>query len=540
MLPLYIVKQEHGNFKSLPSNKNIILQGNYLGISVLEFQNDKWVFKNKIKGFDYSSRYFEILNNDIYVSHEYKGIYRFEVNKELTTASNLFEYKKPVKGKNASLIKYNNQIYYASRLGVFILNPKSKQFEKDSLLSSVFEKDEYVTGKMVVDQSNNLWFFTKNYIHYFSSSKMTQDLKKNSLPIPSSLTNSMPGYENINQISDETYLIGTTDGYYVLKNKEIKFTNYKVSITGVSTNVLNKKLVNASITEVGDFNYDDNNIIFNFTVPEYDKYINTEYQYKLEGIQNDWSEWNSKTNAVFKNLPSGDYVFSVRAKVTNSVTKNIATYSFTINKAWYLNNLAMMFYIILFLIIVYYINKVYYNFHEKKHEKIIAENNILLELKELESAQEIMKIKNEQLSETVDKKNKELAVSTMNLIKKTELLNIIKEDLKSTTEDTSNRSIKSIISTITRNVKEEDTWNVFKEAFDNADKDFIKNVKELHPSLTPNDLRLCAYLRLNLSSKEIAPLINISVRSVEIKRYRLRKKMELSHEQGLVEYILSI
>ena len=80
---------------------------------------------------------------------------------------------------------------------------------------------------------------------------------------------------------------------------------------------------------------------------------------------------------------------------------------------------------------------------------------------------------------------------------------------------------------------------MFKEAFDNADNDFLKKVKQAHSSLTPNDLRLCAYLRLNLSSKEIAPLLNISVRSVEIKRYRLRKKMDLSHEQGLVEYILA-
>ena len=81
---------------------------------------------------------------------------------------------------------------------------------------------------------------------------------------------------------------------------------------------------------------------------------------------------------------------------------------------------------------------------------------------------------------------------------------------------------------------------VFKEAFDNADKDFLKRMKLIHPLLTPNDLRLCAYLRLNLSSKEIAPLFNISVRSVEIKRYRLRKKMDLQHEIGLVEYILSV
>ena len=88
-------------------------------------------------------------------------------------------------------------------------------------------------------------------------------------------------------------------------------------------------------------------------------------------------------------------------------------------------------------------------------------------------------------------------------------------------------------------MKEENTWNIFKEAFDSADNNFLKKVKESHPSLTPNDLRLCAYLRLNLSSKEIAPLLNISARSIEIKRYRLRKKMNLPHETGLVEYILS-
>ena len=152
----------------------------------------------------------------------------------------------------------------------------------------------------------------------------------------------------------------------------------------------------------------------------------------------------------------------------------------------------------------------------------------------------IMNIKNQQLSIDVDKKNKELAVSTINLIEKTELLNVIKEDLTNSDESNPNRSIKSIISTINKNVKEQDTWNKFKDAFDGADKDFLKKVKLAHPSLTPNDLRICAYLRLNLTSKEIAPLLNISVRSVEIKRYRLRKKMDLLHEQGLVEYILSI
>jgi len=106
--------------------------------------------------------------------------------------------------------------------------------------------------------------------------------------------------------------------------------------------------------------------------------------------------------------------------------------------------------------------------------------------------------------------------------------------------ETGNSNIKSVISTINKNITEDDSWSIFKEAFDNADKDFLKRIKLLHATLTPNDLRLCAYLRLNLSSKEVAPLLNISVRSVEIKRYRLRKKLDLVHEKGLVEYIMNV
>ena len=97
-----------------------------------------------------------------------------------------------------------------------------------------------------------------------------------------------------------------------------------------------------------------------------------------------------------------------------------------------------------------------------------------------------------------------------------------------------------MIKTIDRNINNDDDWTFFENAFNNADKDFLKKVKEKHPELSSNDLRLCAYLRLNLSSKEIAPLLNISVRSVEVKRYRLRKKMNLSHDDGLTDYIINI
>ena len=87
-------------------------------------------------------------------------------------------------------------------------------------------------------------------------------------------------------------------------------------------------------------------------------------------------------------------------------------------------------------------------------------------------------------------------------------------------------------------MKNNDDWEYFKKAFDNTDQPLFSKLKDVHSSLTKNDLKLCAYLRLNLSSKEIAPLLNISVHSVEIKRYRLRKKMGLERSQGIVEYIM--
>lgn len=524
----------------VPTNKNQLIQGNYYGLSVLEKVNNQWVFKNKIQGFDYSSRYFEITKNlDVYVSHEYKGIFRLKLDKGLLKTHDFYTYKSPEKGISASLTTFNNSIYYAYKGGIFKLNPKTKQFEKDAVLSSIFEKDEYTSGKLIVDHSNKIWLFSKNYIHYFSASKLSNQLKQNIIPIPSSLTNSMLGYENITQISKSTYLIGTTDGYYTLNIDDLSFKNYDVFITDILINKQNETFKNVGIQREGSFDSDENNITLNYTVPEYNKYINSEYQYLLEGFQDDWSEWSTKATVNFKNLSPGKYTFRVRAKYANTILQNTAVYTFIVLKPWYLTNLACFVYFLLVLAMAYFINKAYRNYYQKQKEKLIEENNLLLEIQELENEQQLMKLRNEQLSQDVDNKNRELAVSTMSLNSKNELLAFIKEDLKKTAQNDSS-NIKSVISTINKNITEEDSWNVFKEAFDSADKDFLKRIKQMHPVLTPNDLRLCAYLRLNLSSKEIAPMFNISVRSVEIKRYRLRKKMDLQHEIGLVEYILAV
>jgi DNA-binding CsgD family transcriptional regulator len=181
-------------------------------------------------------------------------------------------------------------------------------------------------------------------------------------------------------------------------------------------------------------------------------------------------------------------------------------------------------------------HNVYKVYYKKQREKLLQKTTQELELKELDNKQQLMRFNNEKLKQDIVTKNRELATSTMSLIKKNDFLNSLKSELI----NIEGSSVKNVIKIIDRNLNNNDDWNTFEEAFNNADKDFLKKIKKLHPVLTSNDLRLCAYLRLNLSSKEIAPLLNISPRSVEVKRYRLRKKMDLAHESSLTDYILKI
>jgi DNA-binding CsgD family transcriptional regulator len=176
-------------------------------------------------------------------------------------------------------------------------------------------------------------------------------------------------------------------------------------------------------------------------------------------------------------------------------------------------------------------------YYRKQRRKLLKQKEKELEIKQLENEQQLMHYKNLDLQKDIETKNRELGMSAMNLVKRNELLGTIKKELGSAKNLD---DVTKVVKMINKNLNTTDDWKLFEEAFNNTDKDFIKKLKTNHPNLTSNDLRLCTYLRLNLSSKEIAPLLNISLRSVEVKRYRLRKKMNLPHEASLTNYILDL
>lgn len=527
------------NLKPIEENKNLILQGNYNGLNILEKKNNTWQFKNKIEGFNISSRYFEHINqNEILVSHEYKGVFKIKVNESFTEAIEVSKDLSVSKGLNSSLVKYNQDLLYTYKEGVFKFNETTNSFKKDTIYSKIFKNQEYTSGKLISDnKTNSLWGFSDKGLHYFSPGQLSSTPKINRISLLPSLSKGMTGFENIMHFEKQKFLFSTTTGYIIIDLDKLQNKNYDITINTIAKNDINRPLELINKNEPRSFKNNENNIAFSYSVPEFDKYSDAEYQYQLVGLYEQWSDWSTTANKTFNNLPYGDYIFNVRARVSNNLSSNIATYNFNISKPWYLSSIMIALYIVCLLLFSIIIHNFYKRFYKRQRENLLEQSERKLELKKLENEQQLMSFENEKLQQDIENKNRELAISTMSLIKKNEFLNSIKKEIKNASDDA---NLKTIVKIIDKNLNNTDDWKFFQEAFNNADKDFLKKIKAVHPSLTPNDLRLCAYLRLNLSSKEIAPLLNISLRSVEVKRYRLRKKMSLQHEKSLTNYILEL
>lgn len=525
-------------FRQIPNKPDLIIQGNYDGLSMLQKINGEWQFRNKIKGFDISSRFLELdVNNNIWINHEYKGVYKLTSDKDFRKIETILIEPSITKGKNSSIVKFKDKILYAFQEGVFYFDVVENKFKKEENLSKIVENEPYTSGKLIVDELNNLWIFTKNNAYLVSSGQISEKPTINKIPIPTPFRKSMTGYENVTVTGPNKFLIGKVDGFLSVDISKIKQQQFKIHLNSVGLKSMDSIAKYINLNEKGEFKYKQNSFEFDFSVPKFEKHSTVDYLFKLEGFHANWIHLGETNKVNLDNLPYGNYTFKVKAIIGNELTLNEINYQFKINKPWFLSTLAWIVYFILLFTLTLIIHKSYKIYFNKKHLAVLEKKRKEVELSFMEKEQQMMQIKNDQLKYDIESKNRELAISTMSIIKKNEVLTNIKNELQKTKTD---NSYKPVLRLIDKNLNDSDDWNFFEEAFNNADKNFMKKIKKIHASLTPNDLRLCAYLRLNLSSKEIANLLNISTRSVEIKRYRLRKKMGLAHDVSLVNYILEI
>lgn len=293
--------------------------------------------------------------------------------------------------------------------------------------------------------------------------------------------------------------------------------------------------------EARKLNYSNNNIRFKFNSND-NPHI--DYQYKLVGYDENFTSFFPKNSKEYTNLPEGNYSFEIRAKDESGRISKTQKFEFRIDPPFYRSLLAKIIYVILLLgllIIVFALIQFLLKRKERQlnliRQKEIEELEKTHEIETLSKEKTIILIEKEKLGESFDHKQRELTNSTHNIIVKNNLLMDIKELLQSIYKETNinlrDNKLNKIFHLIDSNINNDEDWTLFESYFSEIHQNFFNKIKKDFPDISATDLKLCAYIKLNKSTKEIASLMNISARGVETSRYRLRKKLGLERNENI-------
>lgn len=560
----------------IPDVDKTMLQGTYFGLVKYESRESGWEAK-KISGFNESCRmveYFLAKNKyTIWISHGYKGIYKIDLDKNLDRIVDLNFYDSSSglsTNYDNNVLKFNDEIIFTNDQGIFNFDEEQRKFIPNKKLNQLF--GNYGTLRRIIkDNNGQFWFIQGDELG------LMKRLNDGSYKINRILYKSFAGsfvrsFEHLLPYNNESIIVATEDGFAHLstnfvKDLEIPFNvlirsvetrNDSTLFGGAFSDSVNQVTNNQSIIfQSNSLPFKLNNLRFEYSATHYENMNSIEYKYYLEGFDEAWSDWSNKSYKEYTNLKEGSYVFNVIARNVFNVESQISSYQFAINPPWYRSVVAYVCYFVLitsiawlvFLIIRKRIDreKKLLRLKQKKElhqQKINHENEVLSAQQEIDKLRnEKLRIENEKNKAEVELKTKELASYAMQITQKNESLYSMKEQLKHISQKVNpdaQKYLQKLIKNIERSTNQKEDWDKFELYFDQVYEDFTKRIREKYLHLTPTDIKLCAYLRMNLSTKEIAPLLNISIRGVEISRYRLRKKLNMPQNENLIDFMMNL
>ena len=540
---------------TFPSLK--IIAGNYKGFSILDYADKQFTSSAEIPGFYESSRYIVIdKNENIWISHPYHGIFKIYKDDKGNYINKIYTDKKGLPSSlNNQVFKIKNEVVVATDSGIFIYNEALDIFERSDYYKNLLGNQSIRYLKE--DPAGNIWFIHEKNLGVIDFSDKDTSL----IYFPELNNKLLSGFEFIYPYNENNIFLGSEKGIFQLNYDKYKRSMPEpyvqirmVKISGKTDSILFGgyfKDINENQFQLKDnLPTLDNNwktIHFEFSSSLFGYESNLKYSYALKGFDESWSEWGSKTEMEYTKLSPGKYIFKVKAKNNLGKESAVSAFEFNILPPWYNSVWASVCYFLIFVSALYIFREWQRNKFKGQQLKYEEEQKRLLYIHELEldkTASELVTLKNKNLETEVNFKNSELASSAMHLVKKSELFAKIKNELNRVIKEMQNPQSEAELKKLIKSLSEADNmdqeWDNFAKHFDKVHSDFLSILKEKHPGLSSNDLKLCAYLRMNLSTKEIARLMNISVRGVDISRYRLRKKLLLNTEESLFDYMLSI
>lgn len=252
------------------------------------------------------------------------------------------------------------------------------------------------------------------------------------------------------------------------------------------------------------------------------------------------TEKSSSPTISYNNLDYGNYTFTATVKsLSGEVLSDSIVYQFSYPAPFYLSIWAWFGYAFLLYVCVYGYTRWHTNKIVRRNQKVAEAKLMVQKMKVLEQERIIAEQQKILLENELEIKGKETASIAFDMLALKNSMGDVKEQLLSGMHrgTLSSRDVNKIL----MQMKSQDTdlfWSTFQNNFDLIHKRFFRNLHEKYPELTANDMKICALLRLNLNTKDIANFTHLSIRGVESVRYRLRKKLGIPSEKSLTDFLI--
>ena len=501
---------------------------------------------------DIGGRFHQDARGNLWIAHWLKGVYRLQIDprNRCFTACDFFDSRQGLPSEhNVSANILDGLPIITSDGGISCLDKSRSRIIPHKHLTDLFGLSR--APLICKSPTGDIWCVTGDDITVASRDVSGRNVL-DSVTFSPMTGNLIPGFVNLNFLDERHLIISAQEGFYDVnltagsrRSEGHRLFISKISASGDSTLIFASGT--SPLTDI-TLPYSNNNLEVHAIMPEYRAHKAVTYSYMLDGYDSEWSPYSATSSRQYTQLPEGNY--TLRVKAINSFTRQTsqASVGIRIFPPWYRSLWARIVYLLLALgagYVIYRYSKLAMSRTSQKlareKERELKETRLQAQQESLRKDYQIAELKSQQLEADIRHKSEELSNITMNVVRKNEILQEISARLdKIATMATASelaRPIARIQSLIKENITRDDDWRVFIRTFDAAYGDFTKRLQEDFPSLTPTELRICCYLVMGLSSKEIAQLSNISYRSVEMTRYRLRKKLELSRDTSLVNFL---
>ena len=537
---------------------DLIYVGAYDGLHLLKQQADgRWQEVCKVDGVTDSFRQFEQESDQVLWLYNTNHVTRFVLSEDLHQVESIREYSQAdgfPSQRNMYVTKLRGSVCFATPKGIYRYNPQTDAMEPSPEMNALLKGAAEYT--CVLERGSKLFAMGPHELCVIPLDTDEVGSDESITSLHHWLIDPPAGFESLIPLSDSLLVIPHEEGFalfHVPANQEEQKASNPLHIRSMHLSYPKDSLV-----------YIDNflekkpklvishalaSVRMEYALPFFKATDDVRYCYRLNGEK--WSEPTQVRTKEYSHLDEGEYLFEVKATWPDGTEHNDEL-TFRVLPPWYRTHLAYACYALL-LVLAGWVALCLERRHVNRAKlQATAEKEQELEHMELEYGQEkerqekeIMRLEKEKLEHDLQHKSQELMNLMINFTRKNEVLAEIKTDIlrvsasmRSDNFREGKRQLLLINSKIDANMQSDEVLKRIEEQFDLIHNNFMKRLRERHPDLSNNERMMCAYLKMNLSTKEIAPLLNISVRGVETMRYRLRKKFGLGRNDSLTEYLM--